>query len=135
MGDPFPESSRHRPGSRTPRVGSTDLNNDGNTRNDIVPGTVCNQFRLPNYRALDLRITRRFPLAGRTSIEPVFKAYNLLNSDNINSVDTAFYGVNLTTGVLTPQASFGQPLATAGQRILQLAFGVTFSPDPKYGFS
>ena len=32
----------------TARVGAVDLNNDGNTRNDIAPGTTRNQFRLPS---------------------------------------------------------------------------------------
>jgi outer membrane receptor protein involved in Fe transport len=108
------------------RVGSVDLNNDGNTRNDYAPGTTRNQYRLPKYNALDLRIARRISLAGRVAVQPIFEVFNLLNSDNIVSVNTTLYGVNTTTSVLTPNASFGQPLNTAGQRIMQLAFRVTF---------
>jgi hypothetical protein len=50
--------------------------------------------------------------------------YNLLNADDVNSVNTALYGV--TGSVLTPNSSFGQPLGTAGQRIIQLAVKVVF---------
>ncbi len=42
----------------TARVGAVDLNGDGNTRNDIAPGTVRNQFRLPAIVTLDPRIAR-----------------------------------------------------------------------------
>ena len=44
----------------------------------------------------------------------------------VNVVNTTPYSLNTTTNVLTPNASFGQPLATAGQRIIQLALKVTF---------
>lgn len=108
------------------RVGNVDLNNDQNTRNDYAPGTSRNEFSLPNYSALDLRVARTIPIAGRVAVQPIFEAYNLFNADNVNSVNTALYGVNTTTNVLTPNASFGQALGTAGQRILQLAVRLTF---------
>ena len=57
-------------------------------------------------------------------VQPIFEVYNLMNADDINSVNTALYGVSGTT--LTPNTSFGQPLATAGQRIIQLAVKVLF---------
>jgi hypothetical protein len=108
------------------RVGTADLNNDLNTRNDIAPGTVRNQYRLPNFYSLDIRIARTVPVAGRVAVQPIFEVFNLLNADNVNFVNTTLYGVNTTTNVLTPNASFGQPLGTAGQRIVQLAIRVTF---------
>jgi hypothetical protein len=108
------------------RVGNVDLNNDGNTRNDYAPGTARNQFVLPNYYAFDLRVARTIPLAGRVAFQPIFEVYNLFNSDNVSSVNQALYGVNTATNVLTPGTSFGQPLATAGQRIIQLAGRLTF---------
>jgi len=49
-----------------------------------------------------------------------------LNADDVNVVNTTLYRVNTTTNVLTPNASFGQPLATAGQRIIQLVLKLTF---------
>ena len=46
----------------TARVGAVDLNNDGNTRNDIAPGTTRNQFLLPSIVTLDPRIARDIPV-------------------------------------------------------------------------
>ena len=50
----------------TARVGAVDLNGDGNTRNDIAPGTVRNQFRLPSLVTFDPRIARDIPI-GRAA--------------------------------------------------------------------
>jgi outer membrane receptor protein involved in Fe transport len=108
------------------RVGNVDLNNDGNTRNDFAPGTTRNQFLLPAYRALDIRIAREIPVAGRMKVQPIFEVFNLLNADDVNSVNTTLYGVTTATNTLTPNPSFGQPLGTAGQRISQVAVRVTF---------
>ena len=108
------------------RVGNLDLNNDQNTRNDLAPGTRRNEFRLPIYSALDLRVTRSIPVSGRFAFQPMFEVFNLLNATNVNNVNTTRYGVNTTTNVLTPNASFAQPLGTAGQRIIQLAMRLTF---------
>jgi hypothetical protein len=108
------------------RVGNVDLNNDGNTRNDYAPGTVRNQYSLPNYYALDLRVARSFPLARKLSVQPIFEVFNFTNADNIIVVNQALYGVNTATNVLTPNTSFAQPTTTAGQRIIQLAVRFTF---------
>ena len=94
------------------------------SRNDFAPGTTRNQYSLPSYYALDVRIAREISVVCRVRVQPIFEVYNLLNADNINSVNTALYGVTGTT--LTPNTSFGQPLATAGQRIIQLALKVLF---------
>ena len=48
----------------TARVGAVDLNSDGNTRNDIAPGTERNEFRLPSVVTFDPRIARDI-LVGR----------------------------------------------------------------------
>jgi hypothetical protein len=108
------------------RIGNVDLNNDGNTRNDFAPGTTRNQFSLPKYSALDIRIAREIALGRRARLQPIFEAFNLLNADDVNLVNTTLYSVNPTTNVLTPNASFAQPLGTGGQRIIQLALKVTF---------
>jgi outer membrane receptor protein involved in Fe transport len=107
----------------TARVGAVDLNNDGNTRNDIAPGTVRNQFRLPGVVTFDPRIARDLPL-GRTRVQLIWEAFNLLNRDNINAVDSTYYSVSGTT--LTPGTTFGRPTASAGERIMQLAVKVIF---------
>jgi outer membrane receptor protein involved in Fe transport len=107
----------------TARVGSVDLNGDGNTRNDIAPGTVRNQFRLPSIVTFDPRIARQIP-AGAAQINVIWEAFNLFNRDNISGVDTTFYSVSGTT--LTRAANFGRPLTSTGERIMQLAVKVTF---------
>jgi outer membrane receptor protein involved in Fe transport len=105
------------------RVGAVDLNGDGNTRNDIAPGTVRNQFRLPAIVTFDPRIARDIPI-GNTKVQLIWEAFNLFNRDNINGVDATYYSVSGTT--LTRSTTFGRPLASAGERIMQLAVKLTF---------
>jgi outer membrane receptor protein involved in Fe transport len=107
----------------TARIGAVDLNNDGNTRNDIAPGTIRNQFRLPAVVTLDPRIARDIQ-AGQTRVQLIWEAFNLFNRDNINGVDTTYYSVVGTT--LTPGTTFGRPTLSAGERIMQLAVKFTF---------
>ena len=107
----------------TARVGAVDLNGDGNTRNDIAPGTTRNQFRLPAIVTLDPRIARDFPIRN-ARLQIIWEAFNLLNRDNISSVDNTYFSVAGTT--LTRATTFGRPLASAGERIMQLAAKITF---------
>jgi outer membrane receptor protein involved in Fe transport len=109
----------------TARVGSADLNNDGNTRNDIAPGTVRNQFRLPSVVTLDPRIARDIPLGG-ARVQLIWEAFNVFNRDNFNSVDATLYSASTTDLTLTPSTTFQRPLTSAGERIMQLAIKVTF---------
>ena len=107
----------------TARVGAVDLNGDGNTRNDIAPGTVRNQFRLPSIVTFDPRIAREIPM-GPARLQLIWEAFNLFNRDNISSVDATYYSVAGTT--LTRTTTFGRPLLSAGERIMQLAVKITF---------
>ena len=107
----------------TARVGAVDLNNDGNTRNDIAPGTARNQFRLPSVVTFDPRIARDLPI-GRGRVQLIWEAFNLFNRDNITGVDPTFYSVSGTT--LTPGTTFGRPTVSLGERIMQLAVKMTF---------
>jgi hypothetical protein len=107
----------------TARVGAVDLNGDGNTRNDIAPGTVRNQFRLPSVVTFDPRIARAFPI-GPARLHVIWEAFNLFNRDNISSVDATYYSVSGTT--LTQTTTFGRPLLSTGERIMQLAVKITF---------
>ncbi len=106
------------------RVGAVDLNNDGNTRNDLAPGTLRNEFRLPGSVTLDPRIARDIPLTGRARATLIFEAFNLFNDDIISSVDPAFFAAS--GGVLTPNAAFGTPLTSVGERVIQLAVKLSF---------
>ena len=55
----------------------------------------------------------------------IWEAFNLFNRDNINGVDTTYYSVSNNT-VLTRATTFGRPLSSAGERIMQLAAKMTF---------
>ena len=107
----------------TARVGAVDLNGDGNTRNDIAPGTARNEFRLPAIVTFDPRVARVIPI-GEARVHLIWEAFNLFNRDNISGVDTTLYSVTGTT--LTSATTFGRPLASAGERIMQLAVKITF---------
>lgn len=104
---------------------TNDLNNDGNTRNDIVPGSR-NSVYLPDSLTLDLRLTKRFPLGDKLKLELIAEAFNLLDRDNINSQRTVFYNYNVAGNVLIPVAGFGDDVAAADNRIGQLAVKLIF---------
>jgi outer membrane receptor protein involved in Fe transport len=102
---------------------TNDVNRDGNTRNDIVPGSR-NAFTTPTRYNVDLRVARRIPLGSKLRLELIGEAFNLLNSTNITSQRNGRY--TFTGGVLVPQTNFGQDLGAADARIVQLAVKLTF---------
>jgi outer membrane receptor protein involved in Fe transport len=108
------------------RVGAVDLNNDGNNLNDLAPGTRRNAFRLPAIVTVDARIARTLPVKGRAQAQIIWEAFNLFNRANINGVDQNYYTVSVPTLTLEPNARFGQPRSSAGERIMQLAARITF---------
>ena len=105
---------------------SADLNNDGNTRNDLAPGTRRNQFRYPAQFSVDPRITRDIPVGGTAHVQLIAEAFNLFNSHNVNGVQQTYYSWNAGTSTLTRNASFGTPTSSYGPRIVQLAAKVIF---------
>jgi len=107
-------------------VVSTDLNNDGNSANDLAPGFKRNSFRLPSQFTVDPRITRDINFFGTMKLQLIGEAFNLLNRNNVSNVNRTLYSYNATTKVLTPNTAFRFPTATSGQRILQLAAKLTF---------
>ena len=107
-------------------VVSNDLNNDGNSRNDLAPGTRRNQFRLPSQFSLDPRVTRDIALPGAVRLQLIAEAFNLANRSNVSGVINTYYSFNSGTQTFTPSSSFGTPTASAGPRIVQLAAKVTF---------
>ena len=102
---------------------SADINNDGNNRNDLAPGTTRNQFRLPAQVTLDPRIARDIP-APRARVQLIFEAFNLLNRDNFSNVRTGRFSAAGTT--LAPVSNFGEFVSSTGPRIVQLATKITF---------
>jgi outer membrane receptor protein involved in Fe transport len=108
------------------RVGAADLNNDGNTRNDLAPGTLRNQFRLPGSTTVDLRVARDIPTGRAGRVTLIAEAFNLFNDDIISAVNTGYYNVNTTTNTLTLNSAFGTPTTSIGERIIQLAVKFSF---------
>ncbi|HYE25549.1 MAG TPA: carboxypeptidase regulatory-like domain-containing protein [Clostridia bacterium] len=110
-----------------------DLNNDGN-RNDRVPGTGRNQFRLPATWTYDPRILRTITIPGREglSMQLFAEAFNLFNRTNVTGVRNVQYALQ-SNGTLKLQNQtsaatqyFGMPTGTSGQRIVQLGAKVIF---------
>ncbi|HXT50632.1 MAG TPA: TonB-dependent receptor [Thermoanaerobaculia bacterium] len=104
---------------------TNDLNRDGNTRNDIVPGSRNSQ-RLPDYLNVDLRVAKRIPLWREVDLELIAEAFNLFDRDNIVGQRNVFYNFDVANTVLIPQTNFGQDLTAADNRIVQLAAKITF---------
>ncbi|HYK42793.1 MAG TPA: carboxypeptidase regulatory-like domain-containing protein [Thermoanaerobaculia bacterium] len=117
-----------------------DLNNDQNTRNDLVPGTQRNSQRLPSTLSVDPRISRHIPL-GPVDLELIVEAFNVFNAKNVVGLQSTQYRTVNVGGVtqLQPVASFLTPCAggqgctaqapltsSTGPRILQVAGRVTF---------
>ena len=109
----------------TPGV-NVDLNNDGNSRNDIAPGFRRNSLRLPSQLDISPRLTRDIALFRDARLQLIAEAFNILNRSNVNGVNTTRYSYNSSTQTLTPLNTFGAPSTSAGPRIIQLAAKVTF---------
>jgi outer membrane receptor protein involved in Fe transport len=107
------------------KVVTNDLNRDGNTRNDIVPGSR-NSVNLPDTYSVDLRVSKRIPLHSAIGLELIAEAFNLFDRDNIVGQRNVFYNFDVTNTVLIPQTNFGQDITAADNRIVQLAAKITF---------
>jgi hypothetical protein len=103
---------------------STDVNGDNNRFNDIAPGTTRNQFRMPGWSALDLRLARDIPVQGRTRLSLMWEAFNFLNHANDTVVNDTLYNVVGTE--LRRNPLFSQTLGQANPRVMQLGARVTF---------
>jgi hypothetical protein len=87
-----------------------------------VPGIARNAFSQPKTNVLDLRISKRFSITERAKLELLGETFNLINHQNVTSVNTLGYtlGSNASGNTLTfntsptnPQVSqFGAVTAT-----------------------
>jgi hypothetical protein len=113
-------------------LASTDLNNDGNARNDRAPGFARNSFRLPDQISIDPRLTKEIGLFSGARVQLIAEAFNLFNNSNVSGVRTTYEAVTNTGGVptkLTVQDAtnpFKSATLSSGPRILQFAAKVTF---------
>ena len=103
---------------------NTDLNADGNNRNDIAPGFTRNSQNYPMVMSWDPRVTKDIPI-GPVNLQLIAEAFNILNRSNVTAVTQTYWRVN-TGQTLAPVAAYGTPTASFGPRIIQLAAKVIF---------
>ena len=112
----------------SPLAGS-DVNGDGVT-NDYALFGHRNTFRTGNFREVNLRITRTFPIYERFQLELIGEAENLLNSTNIACSAAGCSGaVNTTYGaslLAAPSSTFGAPTSAFNSRQIQLGARLHF---------
>jgi hypothetical protein len=77
-----------------------DLNRDSNDGNDRLPGVSRNAFTGPDYRTMDLRITRTLKATERWSLVLLAESFNVLNRNN-QKVYTSDDGFSGTAGAFT----------------------------------
>lgn len=107
--------------------GSSDINNDGNARTDRPPFLGRNIYRLPDYKTVDLRVSKTIPLAGeRLRLRLIGEAFNSFNRANFSNVNRSPFSYNATTRVFTPLTNFNVVNASFDPRILQLAAKIEF---------
>ena len=108
--------------------GASDINNDGNLRDDRTPGQGRNALRGPNFLTDDVRLSRFIPLGTeRLRLQLIGEAFNVTNRVNFISLRTAQY--TFIGGAFSPNANFFTPApgsSTSDPRILQLAAKIFF---------
>ena len=100
-------------------VTGADRNNDTNV-NDRPIGVGRNSERGFSFASLDLRLSKRFRLAGESAIELIAESFNVLNHANYQLPNNTF-----GTGT-EPRPGFGAPTQAADARQIQLAVRVEF---------
>lgn len=121
---------------------NSDLNGDGNSRNERVPGTARNTYTLPAIYSFDPRITKNVKITENVNLKLIGEAFNVTNHFNVTGVKNTLYNVATGNGTTTcpgeasgtkclvPQTSgstaFGLPSTDLGPRILQIAAKITF---------
>lgn len=90
---------------------------------DQATSVKRNAGTMPNQATVDLRVSRRFPLGGRASVDGIFEVFNLFDRTNFTEINNIFgrgaYPAN-------PLPAFGQFEQAAPPRQIQLAVKVNF---------
>ncbi len=119
-----------------------DLNRDGNSRDDRVPGFARNSFHSPAVYQSDGRITRTIRTSENTRLRLILEGFNIFNRANIGLAPGgsyfSFVNINLYRGftanannTLTllpalPATAFGLPRSITTPRQVQLAIKFDF---------
>jgi hypothetical protein len=119
----------------------SDLNNDSNRQTDRTPGVGRDTYTLPATYSLDPRITRTINITEKAKLQLFGEAFNLFNHFNVADVRRQQYAVSSSAGACgvagtpclvlqnqtnAPFTYFGLPVATTGQRIVQLGAKIAF---------
>jgi Carboxypeptidase regulatory-like domain/TonB dependent receptor len=102
-----------------------------------LPGFERNGLQQPNTNVLDLRLSKRFTVAERVKFELLGESFNILNRQNVTSVNTTGYFIGTTTNAAkqvtgnlltfnTSSANSAQPLFGAVTN--SNASGFTYTP-------
>jgi hypothetical protein len=120
-----------------------DLNRDGNSRDDRVPGFARNSFRTPAVYQSDARITRTIRTSETTKLRLILEGFNIWNRANtglapgggyfsfVNINQYRGFTADAATNSLTllpalPANAFGLPRSIITPRQLQLAIKFDF---------
>ena len=120
-----------------------DINRDGNSRDDRVPGFARNSFHTPAVFQTDARITRTIRTSETTKLRLILEGFNIWNRANTGLAPgggyfsfvnvnqyTAFTAVaatsTLTLTRAAPNVAFGLPRSIITPRQLQLAIKFDF---------
>jgi hypothetical protein len=107
--------------------GGIDLNNDGNSSTDRVPGVGRNTITGPNFETVDIRVSRDLPFfAERVRVRLIGEAFNATNRANFNGIQNSRYAFNSITNTFTNRTDYLRTLSTFDPRILQLAVKIIF---------
>jgi hypothetical protein len=103
-----------------PVAAGLDLNGDGNL-GDRTPTFGRNSFRGPTTNQLDGRFTWALPFQQARRLQFYVEAFNLLNNENILTVNNDFGPI-----AAAPKTTWQQPLSWSPPREVQLGVRLTF---------
>lgn len=110
-------------------------NNDDNSANDRVSGTLRNQYSTPKTLQVDVRLSRVFPFGERYRLTLLGEGFNIFNRSNVSGVNNQFYSSTFSnttqTGTLTRinangALAFQQPNRFLTERQFQLGIKFAF---------
>jgi hypothetical protein len=100
-----------------------DANGDGNPLNDRLGLLGRNTLKGDNFRQVDIRLSRTFPLREKMRLKVLFDVANLFNTENINTINSVWGSFN---PAVPPIASFKTPRTVFPARQIQYGLKLNF---------